>query len=104
MSLVAETSDSGKSPLVTPAPRRFAPQPISMDVQPPPKAVLGKENVKESENATNAGEILGILHGKSSRSLHGAHIAEYLLIQAIYTQIGQFPWLSLLEEKLKQPE
>lgn len=62
---MAETRDSGKSPLETPAPRRFAPQPITMDVQPPPKTVLGKENVKESENVSNAGEILGILHGKS---------------------------------------
>ncbi|XP_073466167.1 protein TALPID3 isoform X2 [Aquarana catesbeiana] len=57
VSLVAETRDSGKSPLETPAPRRFAPQPITMDVQPPPKTVLGKENVKESENVSNAGKI-----------------------------------------------
>ncbi|XP_018417689.1 PREDICTED: protein TALPID3 [Nanorana parkeri] len=52
-----ETSDSRKSPLETPAPRRFAPQPISMDVQPPSKAVLGKENVEDSKNPTSAGKV-----------------------------------------------
>ncbi|XP_072284020.1 protein TALPID3 [Pyxicephalus adspersus] len=53
---VKETGDSGKSPLETPAPRRFAPQPISMDLQPPPKAVTGKENIEDSKNHTNAGK------------------------------------------------
>ncbi|KAM5129210.1 protein TALPID3 [Mantella aurantiaca] len=54
---MTETGNLVKSPLETPAPRRFAPQPISMDVQPPPKAVLEKENVKESKDPTNAGKV-----------------------------------------------
>ncbi|KAM9294402.1 protein TALPID3 [Gastrophryne carolinensis] len=51
------TTDSGTSPLETPAPRRFAPRPISMDVQPPPNKLLGKENVEDSKNPKNAGKV-----------------------------------------------
>ncbi|XP_068110302.1 protein TALPID3 [Hyperolius riggenbachi] len=46
-----------KSPLETPAPRRFAPQPISMDLQRPPSEMLGKENKEEPKNQGNPGKV-----------------------------------------------
>ncbi|KAM4663823.1 protein TALPID3 isoform 2-T2 [Discoglossus pictus] len=59
------TSQTGKSPLETPAPRKFVPVPISKDVQVPQKSSFGKENMKEYENSIHLGkglllqEILG---------------------------------------------
>ncbi|XP_077320592.1 protein TALPID3 isoform X2 [Lithobates pipiens] len=70
---VKETSDSRKSPLETPAPRKFAPQPISMDVQPPPKAVLGKENVTNSGKIHFLQQILGHDGTPLSKSSYTTH-------------------------------
>ncbi|XP_073494859.1 protein TALPID3 isoform X2 [Phyllobates terribilis] len=71
-------SDAGKSPLETPAPRRFAPVPISMDVQVPPKSSLGKENVEELGASTSGKvhflhEILGRDSAPVSRSSYKTH-------------------------------
>ncbi|XP_029454065.1 protein TALPID3 isoform X2 [Rhinatrema bivittatum] len=46
---------TGKSPLETPAPRRFAPIPMSKDgsVSQKEKLAVGKENVEESKHASN---------------------------------------------------
>ncbi|XP_075049078.1 protein TALPID3 isoform X2 [Mixophyes fleayi] len=50
------THQSGNSPLETPAPRRSAPVPISMDV-PVPKAFVGKDGVEESQNPASSGQV-----------------------------------------------
>ncbi|XP_063803465.1 protein TALPID3 isoform X2 [Pseudophryne corroboree] len=56
--VVAEiTHQSEKSPLETPAPRRFAPVPISMDVQVPSKALIGRESVGDSTNPASSGQV-----------------------------------------------
>ncbi|XP_075470905.1 protein TALPID3 isoform X3 [Ascaphus truei] len=47
---------TGKSPLETPAPRRFAPVPMAKDAQDPPKPPSGKENVGRSKNPVNLGK------------------------------------------------
>ncbi|XP_069589407.1 protein TALPID3 isoform X2 [Ranitomeya imitator] len=66
-------SDTGKSPLETPAPRRFAPVPISMDVQEPSKSSLGKENVEELGPSTS-GKVpfLHEILGRDNASVSGA--------------------------------
>ncbi|KAM4690507.1 protein TALPID3 [Rhinophrynus dorsalis] len=53
------TNQLCKSPLETPAPRRFAPVPISKDVQVPQTDALEKENVKEPTTSADLGK--GIL-------------------------------------------
>ncbi|KAG8449397.1 hypothetical protein GDO86_016157 [Hymenochirus boettgeri] len=50
-----EQDDSGKSPLETPAPRRFAPVPIAKDVGVPNIKVQGKENFEKSSNTMHLG-------------------------------------------------
>ncbi|XP_073441741.1 protein TALPID3 isoform X2 [Dendrobates tinctorius] len=71
-------SDAGKSPLETPAPRRFAPVPISMDVQEPSKSSLGKENVEELGPSTSGKvpflqEILRRDNAPVSRTTYKTH-------------------------------
>ncbi|XP_077121180.1 protein TALPID3 isoform X2 [Ranitomeya variabilis] len=71
-------SDTGKSPLETPAPRRFAPVPISMDVQEPSKSSLGKENMEELGPSTSGKvpflhEILGHDNASVSRATYKTH-------------------------------
>ncbi|XP_040267211.1 protein TALPID3 [Bufo bufo] len=72
------TENTGKSPLETPAPRRFAPVPISMDVQVPSRSSLGKENVEEPKLSTSGKvhflrEILGPDNTPVSRSAYKTH-------------------------------
>ncbi|KAM3920126.1 protein TALPID3 [Leptodactylus fuscus] len=76
---VADTKQNTvKSPLETPAPRRFAPVPMSMDVQIPSKSSLGKENVEETKPSTSGKvhflhEILGPDRTPLSRSTYKTH-------------------------------
>ncbi|XP_071971876.1 protein TALPID3 isoform X2 [Engystomops pustulosus] len=67
-----------KSPLETPAPRRFVPVPIHMDVQVPPKSYVEKENVEETKPSTSGKvsflrEILGPENTSISRSTYDTH-------------------------------
>ncbi|XP_066464331.1 protein TALPID3 isoform X2 [Eleutherodactylus coqui] len=70
--------NTGKSPLETPAPRRFVPVPISMNVQPPIKSSPGKENLEEPKPSTSGKvhflhEILGPDGTPISRSANKIH-------------------------------
>ncbi|KAM4013735.1 protein TALPID3 isoform 2-T2 [Anomaloglossus baeobatrachus] len=76
--LAESKNNAGNSPLETPAPRRFAPVPISMDVQVPSKSPLGKENLEELQPSTSGKvhflqEILGRDHAPVSRSTYKTH-------------------------------
>ncbi|XP_056402795.1 protein TALPID3 isoform X2 [Hyla sarda] len=69
--------NTGKSPLETPAPRRFAPVPISMDV--PSKSLPGKENVEKPNPSTSGNvhflhELLGRDNTPLSGSTYKTHI------------------------------
>ncbi|XP_075699547.1 protein TALPID3 isoform X4 [Rhinoderma darwinii] len=72
------THNAGKSPLETPAPRRFAPVPISMDMQVLSKSSLGKENVEDPKPSSSGKghflqEILGHDNTSVSRSTSKTH-------------------------------
>ncbi|KAM8921275.1 protein TALPID3 [Pelodytes ibericus] len=62
------TDQSGKSPLETPAPRRFAPVPISKDVQAPQKTFLEKENMEASCSPGQVNLLQQILNDDQSSS------------------------------------
>ncbi|XP_069805382.1 protein TALPID3 isoform X2 [Dendropsophus ebraccatus] len=70
--------NTGKSPLETPAPRRYAPVPIPMGVQVPSKSLIEKENMEEpkpttSDNVNFLREILGHDYTPVPRSTYKIH-------------------------------